>query len=206
VNLRTKWEYAARHPTWSALIAFLIGSAILYAVGVLAGYFKSLPEVVSDAVAWLGHAANVPNWAPVGLGALTLLAGAWAVAGNRRSSGLAELLTKARADLAASIALPAKGQKPPPSPLLEYRTDDFEGVRWRWRYAYDRLDMPDDLKAYCPTCDIEITPQRHGTVTTFGCRDCRKLVAKIPHPDNHTVQDRVKNLITRELRRKGAEA
>jgi len=194
VNLRARWDYATRHPTWSALIAGLLLSAIVYTIGAVAGYFKSLPELTADSAQWLTAPLRIERWAYLALYGAVIGVTLWALATRRHTARLAAQLDEAK-------------QKPKLSPLLSYREDTFEGIRWRWRYAYDRVDTPDDLKAYCPDCDLELAPHFLGRFATgFVCRDCEKEMAVIHHPDDPTLYDRIKNLITRELRRKAAQA
>ena len=194
-DLKARWDRVSAHTFYGGLL--LAGALALLgaAIGLVRGWFDRLPQ-------WLVEAPQVPRWESLALGTIVVAAGLWALAMGRRSARLAAQLAQIRA-----AATTTKKQKPPPSPLLNYREDIFEGVRWRWRYTYDRLDMPDDITASCPNCDLDMAPQRLGIgYTGFVCRDCKKEVAAIHHPDDSTVYGRVENLIGRELRRKGAVA
>ena len=158
---------------------------------------------------WLTARSLVPHWAPLALGAFSLIVGAVAFSAVRLSNHVAGELTRARAVVPAALpaTAPAAQKEPPRDPLLAYRSDVFDGVRWRWKYDYDRLDMPSDFKAYCPNpkCDLELTPLGGGMVTTFSCPECKRSV-QILHRETPNVYTRIRALVTRELRRKGAEA
>jgi hypothetical protein len=120
----------------------------------------------------------------------------------RQLRHVAQQLAASQLEIAELARKLASLQKPLPSPLLDYKADVFDGIRWRWRYDYDRLDMASHMKAYCPECDNEIIPKQRGAATMLDCHECQKNLATLWHQDSN-LYARVKSQIERQLRRKG---
>lgn len=191
--LKSKWDYAARHPLWSTLIA----SAILYAAGRVVGL---LPGPAA-AWRWLTEEVSLPTWVPLGVGLLLLAVCAVALIADRQNRRLAMQLDHARQP-STPLSQGKQETAAARDPLLDYKTDVFDGIRWRWRYAYDRLDMVENLHAFCPNCDIEIVPVQLGATTLFACNDCQLDLGRIDHVNNN-LYNKMRAVVERRLRAKG---
>ena len=77
-----------------------------------------------------------------------------------------------------SAALLAKSALRPRPEVLEYTTDRFLGLTWRWRYR--RFGRPDAPWAHCPVCDTALiyNSQSDGSRmrTVLTCESCDRTV------------------------------
>ena len=92
---------------------------------------------------------------------------------------------------------------------LDYTTDTFEGLVWRWSYFSSRSIR--DLWCYCPSCDQVLVYAERGLSgliyygggsppeTQLSCEYCAKAVAVLPGTKNSIV-GRIERLIDRKIR------
>jgi hypothetical protein len=174
-------------------MAGVVLAVLGYITGVFAGWFKSLPVLVSelpDLVEWLGGTSSVRRWILVGVVVLFGSATLYGAVMRRRFLQVVGYLAQIQ-----------KAQTKR-SPLLDYRSDTFDGLRWRWTYRYESLKQIQDIGAFCPKCDIEVMPHIVGSSTFFRCEECAEDLGAVIHQDGN-IYDRVRHMIERELRRKG---
>lgn len=82
-----------------------------------------------------------------------------------------------------------------------YVSDNFFGIRWRWRYGQD-YDVR-HLLPFCPVCDLQVHPHEimvfPGARSIYRCDRCNQLLAQIDMSWDE-LQDRVVREIHRKIR------
>lgn len=101
------------------------------------------------------------------------------------------------------IAIKDRFTNSPPS-FLNYNSDTFFGLTWRWRYDETAAGKSVSyLTSYCAKCDYQVYGRlRHtldGVRVTYYCESCEEEVASIQQTDQ-TVQNRVERFILQKLR------
>jgi hypothetical protein len=81
-----------------------------------------------------------------------------------------------------------------------YRTDSFDGLRWRWRYL--EKGRIDSLYSFCPVCDYQVFPDstsRFADRIGFQCESCGKNLGTHQGSYAH-LESKVTRLIQQKLR------
>lgn len=150
-----------RDPVWATVVGGLILAAILAVLVTIypdvGSFWRDVVSASKSAFAFVTASTLTPNWL-LGLFILAALVLAWAI------------LETCRDHLTASTS------KIPPTSYLNYTSDNFIGLRWRWSYAGSQLQ---GLKSYCPSCDCLIDPKAKESLyslreTEFYCDLCNK--------------------------------
>lgn len=161
-------------PVWSKVIA----AAIVAVVAVMAGYVLNWWPKVG---AVLLQTTLVPNWLlgllALGTALTVLLVVVVVCAGIRQDESL----------------------KPE---WNSYSTDNFFGLRWRWRY----LDggQPFNIVAFCPRCDLQLHPQQgSGYQATdriaFRCESCGQFGIELEESES-SLEDKTARFIQQKIR------
>ena len=82
--------------------------------------------------------------------------------------------------------------------LAAIRSDEFLGIRWRWRYYGNQGDV-DEIHSFCPVCDYEVFPTNIPGCVLFRCESCGRDLRSfdMTHAD---LISRVIRLIQQKLR------
>ncbi len=160
-------------PVWSKVIATAI-----VAVGVLgAGWFFNLLSsawgLVLTAFSYLGSTTLVWNWLLLIMAGCTLLV-------------VGMILWESRGP---------KGKNNQPE-WTQYRSDEFAGFRWHWRY--NSFEEIVDLFPCCPTCDYQVLGRKEPFWLDFECHSCGKTVQV--NEDLEELESKVRRLIQQKLR------
>ena len=83
-----------------------------------------------------------------------------------------------------------------------YTTDEFYGIKWRWRYFQDG-SMSEPLP-FCTECDFQLNPSQAGAFAAashwvYQCEDCGHLCADVQESFVE-LEDRVKRQVHRKIR------
>jgi len=100
------------------------------------------------------------------------------------------------------VGLLLRFKKPAPPPWLNYWTDNFLGIVWRWRYA-EGLLVRSSITPYCPKCEtrVRIVVQGYKPETTlFICDECH--FNQNIHGNWQEASARIERLIEREVNRR----
>jgi len=151
-TLRNWLSAAWRDSVWSKVIAAGIIAAIV-AVWVSAkGYWPSIGRAVAQAMSWLASPTPTSNW-------LLLLLGFCAA------------IVLGYAALCVWHSLFQKWHR--------YTSDEFDGIRWRWRWARKRRLLYtkeiERLKSHCNSCGCEMPFHRSSNweFSKFACENCK---------------------------------
>lgn len=174
--LKVVWK----DPVWAAVIATGI-TAILGAMGAyLLGYWPAFQSAAATAWTFMLAPTQVSNWilallaVPAALVVLLALALAWGLWSERSDTN---------------------------SAWTTYTSDNFFGLRWRWRYHADSIDR---LVTFCPTCDYQVFPQDASAYNAidriaFKCDSCGQFLGSFDEPYDH-LKSKAERLIQQKIR------
>ncbi len=174
--LKALWK----DPVWSNVIAGALVAAIGAVVVYLSGLWPDIAVWLPATWNWLYLATSVTNWL---LLLLSLLAAA-------------SLLLLG---LVAWIVF--TDGKPLGPDWNSYTSDNFFGLRWRWRYSAGKIT---DLNTYCPQCDYQVFPHNASSFKVierigFICDVCSKPLEGFDgsYPE---MESKVERLIQQKVR------
>jgi hypothetical protein len=162
---------------WSKVIA----SGIVAAVAAFFAYRWWTPIIAGVVATWhfLGDTTPVMNWLLIVLVLCTL--------------GVGGILVLA--------VLADRMPKEPARRWQDYLSDEFHGIRWRWRYS--STDSIRDVCPFCPQCDMQISPHPSAYIgagiTVFECDNCsfeRRIEREydgIEHLIQRSIQQKLRN-------------
>jgi hypothetical protein len=174
--LKVLWK----DPVWAAVIATGI-TATLGAIGAyLLGYWPAIQSAGATAWTFMLGSTQVSNWVlallavPATLVVVLILVLAWGLWSERSE-------TK--------------------STWTTYTSDNFFGLRWRWRYLGDSIDR---LVTFCPNCDYQVFPHDASTYNAFNriafkCESCGQHIGTFDEPYDH-LRSKAERLIQQKLR------
>ena len=176
-------------PVGSNVIAGLIVSVVVGLVTWLAYLLNWLPGWMTRRIAglwaYLLSPLVFPHWLFILLVFLLIVLGVptiIAVTTTKRPENATQSLVP--------LALPLR---------LSYTTDVFDGLRWRWRYAGEKIDQ---LFPFCPNCDFQVSPNYPTSSKTrvhFQCESCGENLGVRQGPYND-LRSKVTRLIERNIR------
>lgn len=134
------------------------------AIGAIVGAIGKVAEQIGPLVRWLAKEypvfsryINVYSAALLAVGLISMTAGA--IMWWRRRQMTRNDPPKDAANSADSTS-PSIPVMPPA--FHSYTVDDFDGLKWRWRWRpgvdFIRPDFIEDLAAFCPKCGLRIVP------------------------------------------------
>jgi hypothetical protein len=132
------WKSIWKDPDWSAVISTGIVAAVGAIGTYLLVYWPALASSVGAFIELLAGSSNIPHWAIALVGILAIPT---------------VLL------IAALVWNRVHPNAPQVPDWTTYVTDEFFGIRWRWRYLHNTIS---NLTTYCPHCDYQVYP---NTVT-----------------------------------------
>ena len=145
-SLKKAWS----DPVWSKVISALILAALGTAASYFLNWWPGIGKGISAVFGFLGRTTPVWNWliGVVSIVTLVLMLVVWLASVTARQSGTA-----------------------PP-----YTSDDFFGVKWRWRYTHGEIT---GLYSLCVNCGLQIYLLDASDYTmvprvAFRCDDCGK--------------------------------
>ena len=169
-----------RDPVWSKVISGLILAVWAGAVTRFLGWWPRIAAMMAFVVNWLRERSVLPNWATMMLIAVVA------------ASALSALRRFAKVLAATSAAGPH---------WSTYTSDEFFGLRWRWRYAGGDIV---DAWTFCPSCDLQVYPRNASAYSSvdriaFKCESCGRELATMDEP-YEAVKDRAIRFIQQRLR------
>lgn len=169
-----------KDPVWSAVIAACL-IAVAGACGTyLLGFWPTIIRFGCQVWHLVTMSTAVPNWLLVLLSLaiiptlLIMVAGMWALLGRGNSS------------------------KPT---WVDYTSDMFFGLRWRWHYATKRIA---GLNAFCPHCDYQVFPYNASAYATidrigFKCDCCHRSLGEFDE-SIPSLESKVERFIQQKVR------
>jgi predicted membrane protein len=140
---------AEKHPVRNSVFATVIGGLLLaLLLWLIPGLWAWLVTVIAQSYNFMISTVIIPVWL---LGVLILAI-------------LPTLIL-----IIVLIVAMRKGQKLPE--WLNYTTDYFDGMTWRWEYFENSVN---NLRCYCPNDDTLLIHSRGYESITFHCETCRR--------------------------------
>ena len=167
-------------PVWSKVIA----AAILFAIAAIWSYFKgwwpSIGMTIARVLFWMSDRTLTPNW---------LLS-------------LFSICTLLMIGLGAVILWAIIFPKPVGVNWRTFTTDEFFGIRWRWRF--DSSGDIYDVNSFCSACDYQVYahyvgPYKIVNRIAYRCEDCDRVLGKF-EMSKKELEDRVIRSIQKKLR------
>ena len=147
-------------PVWSKVFA----SGILSLMGGAVLLFGWATDRLSPWIEWSYNQltrSSIPNWIVIALAIIFLVS-----------------LVKCLSTLGRLLS-----EKPAPATFAwsPYRTDVYQGIKWRWDYTPQGVII--NLRSYCPHCDYRvlprsISPYRIDPRMGFHCEDCKRRLGE----------------------------
>jgi len=150
-------------PVWSKVISVAIVAAAASALSFFLGWWPTIISGVSALILFLGSTVSMSKWILVLLIFLSLptviipVALLWSYLRGTSTS----------------------------SHWSAYTTDEFMGLKWRWRYSGNDMENP---LAFCPFCDYQINPTHGSDIygnannVSFHCDNCSRHLASFDDP------------------------
>lgn len=151
------WKKVWTDPVWSKVISAGILAAIALVGSYLLNWWPAIGQYLAQGLAFARTESQIPNWLT---GLLAVLS-------------LPTLLVMLA--LAWHFVLTAKADAPS---WQTYTSDNFFGLRWRWRYLRESLS---DMHTFCPHCDFQVFPERASAFAavdriSFHCESCDRAL------------------------------
>ena len=169
-----------KDPVWSAVIAAAVISIAGFIGSYFLGYWSKITSSLTFIWEFLTASSYVPHWVlgllflGVAPTILLLLAGGWMF---------------------------MRGDPGTPASWTSYTSDQFLGLRWRWRYVNGHIS---DLNSFCPYCDFQVFPFQASSYDFidrigFSCDSCKSSLGQ--HDESHSqLKSKVKRFIQQKLR------
>jgi hypothetical protein len=172
-------------PVWSTVIATVILAALAGLGSYFLNWWPDIGGVLVHIWVFLGQTTLVPWWL------LLLLI-------------LLSLPFLMLAALGVWYWLFAETETNQSADWRSYTTDDFFGLRWRWRY--ESSGTPVDITCFCPRCDYQVYPDNYSPFRRFGeikfqCDSCGSGLAEFEE-SYQSLENKVARFIQQKLRNK----
>jgi hypothetical protein len=173
-------KHKIRNTVVASLTTAAITALVQYLVpGGWATVFAKVASIASGAIAWLGAPIVLSRWLFILLALLALILA-----------------------LVICIRIRAAIRNPDRSDYVE---DEFEGLVWRWRYAFTGAIV--ELWCFCPECDSVLVYSEEGgsfveerkPMVHLKCERCQTRRASL-EGNREFVLARIQRLIDRKLR------
>lgn len=169
-----------KDPVWSKVIA----TGILAAMGVLGasllGLWPTIRGFASSVWSFLLASSNIARWG------LALL-----VVGTARTFiGVVLLIWRT-----------LKGNEAHPANWTNYTSDEFFGLRWRWRYVDGYISS---LYSFCPKCDFQVFARDASNYSfidliIYSCESCGSNLTELEESEAQ-LNNKVKLFIQQKIR------
>jgi hypothetical protein len=169
-----------KDPVWSTVIAAAIVAVAGLILTSVLDLWESVASALSSSAQYAAGTAPVPRWL---FAVLILLAAPTVIV------TAVGLWTVVRRD---AVAKPT---------WRSYKTDLFQGIRWRWGYRENGIS---DLLPFCPKCDYQLAPdetRQYGGIrdTVFRCDLCTEVVAAVDEPYSE-LKGKIERFIHQKIR------
>jgi len=149
-------------PVWSKVVAGLILAGLASAAAYFLNWWPSIRRTLMLGWRSVFQTTTVPNWL---LGLFVILA-------------LPVLALAAWIILSLATSKVSRDDRSARGDWRSYTTDEFYGLRWRWRYLLD-TGTPDGLASFCPHCDFQVYPEnaspfRAVDQIVYRCDSCNQ--------------------------------
>lgn len=136
-----------KHPIRNGIIIAVVSAAILYGATFIPGVVRAVVYVTAHIGRFFAVFISAPRWVFFLLCLLALVA-------------------------VYQMLRPLFRRAPAEASIIDYHTDRFFGVVWRWRYGSH--GAPQDLWCFCPRCDTQLvyTEDRFPDRVWFTCENC----------------------------------
>ncbi len=167
------WKKIWNDPVWSKVIASAIIAGAGFGLVVATGWWPTVLSWIKSFVLFLSSPSAIPNWIIILTALFLLLA-------------LRLFIKHFVKSLATQYS------------WLAYTTDNFMGLRWRWRYIDNEISEP---VVFCPHCDFQLIPKDISdfgpALTQFKCNNCNTSLQSIKHSYYEICQ-----IVTRQIQLK----